>query len=61
MPAAGRWNRAALHAGPRGVGKLWRDTAVPHGGPAHTSLAAECPSATHGRDSVPRWLNKITF
>lgn len=30
-------------------------------GPSHTSLATEDPSATHGRASVPDWLNKITF
>lgn len=45
---------------PRGGKKLWRDTAITHGA-LHTSLATEYPSATHGRASVPEWLNKITF
>lgn len=27
----------------------------------HTSLATEYPMATHGRDSVPCWFNKIAF
>lgn len=30
-------------------------------GPVHTSLATEYPLATHGRDTVPRWLNKIAL
>lgn len=59
MPADSRGLALTVRL-PRGVKKLWRDTAITQG-PVHTSLAAEYPLATHGQDSVPWWLNKITF